>query len=203
MKINIEKLEKHKKPLFYIGLFLCLIILYYSKKNILVSVLLAYLTDEILKNCEEKMKSQSFSNISIILGILISVVGFACKNSSCFLILIFLLFSKVFLSLLVFLLSICFIWCFCDYNNKIKDRCKKFIAIVTGRYTDENSDYLNEFKSSIFINSIIIVFLVFLVASFQNSIVSDLITEDYILSYLSIFIVKLLNFLKKEILKIS
>jgi len=66
MKINIEKLEKHKKPLFYIGLFLCLIILYYSKKNILVSVLLAYLTDEILKNCEEKMKSQSFSNISII-----------------------------------------------------------------------------------------------------------------------------------------
>lgn len=67
------------------------------------------------------------------------------------------------------------------------------------------SDFFNEFTNLIFINSVVVTLLIWLVSLFHESIpdITEIINERYILSYLTVLIVKIIDFLKEKVFEIE
>ena len=104
MKALIELIKAHKKFSFYITLIFLGIIFFFLKLYILTSIILAYITEKILKKYENKMKSTKIARISLFLGFIISIgtiIVKTCINISNNFFLTLIFFRHLFLTLLI------------------------------------------------------------------------------------------------------
>lgn len=203
----IELIKTHKKISFYIILILFGIIFFFLKQYILTSIILVYTTEKILKKYENKMKLRKFATGSLILGTLIligTIFSLILKKSIDISNIFFLIFSSIFTILLAFYYVVCFFIYYFQSKNFLK-AVKDSLKLILFRKKNKYSDFLNEFTNLIFINSIVVTLLIFLVSLFHESIpdITEIINERYILSYLTVLIVKTIDFLKEKILEIE
>ena len=203
----IELIKKYKRKSFYVTLILLGIIFFFLKQYTLTSIILAYITEKIFKKYEYKMKSQKLAYSFLIFGIVISIVtaiSFVLKKSSVF----FLIFSSLFVILLAFYYIVCFLIYYFKYQFQSKNflkAIKESLKLILFLKKNKYSDFLNEFTNLIFINSVVVTLLICLVSLFHESIpdITEIINERYILSYLTVLIVKIIDFLKEKVLEIE
>lgn len=202
-----DLIELIKRKSFYVTLILFGVIFFFFKQYTLTSIILAYITEKIFKKYEYKMKSQKLTYSFLIFGIVIFIVtaiSFVLKKSSVF----FLIFSSLFVILLAFYYIVCFLIYYFKYQfqsknflKAIKESLKLTLFLKKNKY----SDFLNEFTNLIFINSVVVTLLIWLVSLFHESIpdITEIINERYILSYLTVLIVKIIDFLKEKVFEIE
>ena len=203
----IELIKKYKRKSFYVTLILLGIIFFFLKQYTLTSIILAYITEKIFKKYEYKMKSQKLAYSFLIFGIVIFIVtaiSFVLKKSSVF----FLIFSSLFVILLAFYYIVCFLIYYFKYQFQSKNflkAIKESLKLILFLKKNKYSDFLNEFTNLIFINSVVVTLLIWLVSLFHESIpdITEIINERYILSYLTVLIVKIIDFLKEKVLEIE
>lgn len=202
-----DLIELIKRKSFYVTLILFGVIFFFFKQYTLTSIILAYITEKIFKKYEYKMKSQKLTYSFLIFGIVIFIVtaiSFVLKKSSVF----FLIFSSLFVILLAFYYIVYFLIYYFKYQfqsknflKAIKESLKLTLFLKKNKY----SDFLNEFTNLIFINSVVVTLLIWLVSLFHESIpdITEIINERYILSYLTVLIVKIIDFLKEKVFEIE
>ena len=192
---------------FYVTLILFGVIFFFLKQYTLTSIILAYITEKIFKKYEYKMKSQKLTYSFLIFGIVIFIVtaiSFVLKKSSVF----FLIFSSLFVILLAFYYIVCFLIYYFKYQFQSKNflkAIKESLKLILFLKKNKYSDFLNEFTNLIFINSVVVTLLIWLVSLFHESIpdITEIINERYILSYLTVLIVKIIDFLKEKVFEIE
>lgn len=202
-----DLIELIKRKSFYVTLILFGVIFFFLKQYTLTSIILAYITEKIFKKYEYKMKSQKLTYSFLIFGIVIFIVtaiSFVLKKSSVF----FLIFSSLFVILLAFYYIVCFLIYYFKYQFQSKNflkAIKESLKLILFLKKNKYSDFLNEFTNLIFINSVVVTLLIWLVSLFHESIpdITEIINERYILSYLTVLIVKIIDFLKEKVFEIE
>ena len=202
-----DLIELIKRKSFYVTLILFGVIFFFLKQYTLTSIILAYITEKIFKKYEYKMKSQKLTYSFLIFGIVIFIVtaiSFVLKKSSVF----FLIFSSLFVILLAFYYLVCFLIYYFKYQFQSKNflkAIKESLKLILFLKKNKYSDFLNEFTNLIFINSVVVTLLIWLVSLFHESIpdITEIINERYILSYLTVLIVKIIDFLKEKVFEIE
>lgn len=207
----IELIKTYKKISFYIILILFGIIFFFLKQYILTSIILVYTTEKILKKYENKMKLRKFATGSLILGTLIligTIFSLILKKSIDISNIFFLIFSSLFVILLAFYYIVCFLIYYFKYQFQSKNflkAIKESLKLILFLKKNKYSDFFNEFTNLIFINSVVVTLLIWLVSLFHESIpdITEIINERYILSYLTVLIVKIIDFLKEKVFEIE
>ena len=211
MKALIELIKAHKKFSFYITLIFLGIIFFFLKLYILTSIILAYITEKILKKYENKMKSTKIARISLFLGFIISIgtiIVKTCINISNNFFLTLIFFRHLFLTLLIIYCGAYFFILYFKYQFKpenflktIKESFKLIIFCEKNKYSDLSSELIN----LIFISSLVVSILIFFVSLFHKIIpdITEIINAHYVLSYFTLLIVKSIDYIKEKILEIE
>ena len=211
MKALIELIKAHKKFSFYITLIFLGIIFFFLKLYILTSIILAYITEKILKKYENKMKSTKIARISLFLGFIISIgtiIVKTCINISNNFFSTLIFFRHLFLTLLIIYCGAYFFILYFKYQFKpenflktIKESFKLIIFCEKNKYSDLSSELIN----LIFISSLVVSILIFFVSLFHKIIpdITEIINAHYVLSYFTLLIVKSIDYIKEKILEIE
>ena len=211
MKALIELIKAHKKFSFYITLIFLGIIFFFLKLYILTAIILAYITEKILKKYENKMKSTKIARISLFLGFIISIgtiIVKTCINISNNFFLTLIFFRHLFLTLLIIYCGAYFFILYFKYQFKpenflktIKESFKLIIFCEKNKYSDLSSELIN----LIFISSLVVSILIFFVSLFHKIIpdITEIINAHYVLSYFTLLIVKSIDYIKEKILEIE
>ncbi len=211
MKALIELIKAHKKFSFYITLIFLGIIFFFLKLYILTSIILAYITEKILKKYENKMKSTKIARISLFLGFIISIgtiIVKTCINISNNFFPTLIFFRHLFLTLLIIYCGAYFFILYFKYQFKpenflktIKESFKLIIFCEKNKYSDLSSELIN----LIFISSLVVSILIFFVSLFHKIIpdITEIINAHYVLSYFTLLIVKSIDYIKEKILEIE
>ena len=211
MKALIELIKAHKKFSFYITLIFLGIIFFFLKLYILTSIILAYITEKILKKYENKMKSTKIARISLFLGFIISIgtiIVKTCINISNNFFSTLIFFRHLFLTLLIIYCGAYFFILYFKYQFKpenflktIKESFKLIIFCEKNKYSDLSSELIN----LIFISSLVVSILIFFVSLFHKIIpdITEIINAHYVLSYFTLLIVKSIDYIKAKILEIE
>ena len=211
MKALIELIKAHKKFSFYITLIFLGIIFFFLKLYILTSIILAYITEKILKKYENKMKSTKIARISLFLGFIISIgtiIVKTCINISNNFFLTLIFFRHLFLTLLIIYCGAYFFILYFKYQFKpenflktIKESFKLIIFCEKNKYSDLSSELIN----LIFISSLVVSILILFVSLVHKIIpdITEIINAHYVLSYFTLLIVKSIDYIKEKILEIE
>lgn len=211
MKALIELIKAHKKFSFYITLIFLGIVFFFLKLYILTSIILAYITEKILKKYENKMKSTKIARISLFLGFIISIGTIIVKtfiniSNNFFLTLIF--FSHLFLALLIIYCGTYIFILYFKYQFKSENflkTIKESFKLITFCEKNKYSDLSSELINLIFISSLVVNILIFFLSLFYKIIpdITEIINTHYILSYFTLLIVKSIDYIKEKILEIE
>lgn len=196
----IELTKKNKENTFYLCLIFFFIISFIFKKHIAASLILSYYIQKKMKKHEKFIKSKILASVFLILVFFIYIYTLIFKGN-----VLISFFSSMFGILLFFCYIVCFLACYYENQYQAKKSLKEAFKLIIFRNNRKYSEFLNEFINSLFLNLTIVTFFIYLVSLLKNYIpdIDKVISESYLMPYLTVLIVKIIDFLKEKVLEIE
>lgn len=196
----IELTKKNKENTFYSCLIFFCIVSFIFKKYIATSLILSYYIQKNMKKHEKFIKSKILASIFLILVFFVFIYILIFRGN-----VLLSFFSFMFIILLFFCYTVCFLACYYENQYQAKKALKEAIKLIIFRNDRKYSEFLNEFINSLFLNLTIVIFLIYLVSLLKNYIpdIDKVISESCLMPYLTVLIVKIIDFLKEKVLEIE
>ena len=210
MDLNIikEYIKANLSSIYYIALFISVVVLFLIGKYAVAGMTLAYLTDKALEKFINSGRKTSWFLIEFFVFVITFFIILFVKffNIPLFKEQIILRFFSVFsLFFILFLIIIFLLQIFYLLLFKGKKPGESFVEtfkIIILNSENENSDDINQLINLALINSVVLVILVLILNQGMPNI-GELISEDYITSYLAFFFFKILDFIKEKMLQLQ
>lgn len=207
--MNLNTIKEYIKEnlssiIYYIFLIISVGILFSIKKYAVAGMTLAYLTDKAL----EKFINSGRKTIWFLIEIFVFVITLFANSFNCSLfkeqiILRFLSVSSTFFFIfLIIILILQIIYLRLFKGKKVIESFVETFKIIILNSENENSDDINQLINLALINSVVLVILVLILNQGIPNI-DELISEDYISSYLAFFFFKILDFIKEKMLQLQ
>lgn len=197
----IELTKKDKEKTFYLCIIFLCVVLFIFKQYIATSVMFSYYIQKNMKKHEKFIKSKNLASVFLILVFFVFLLCILIFRNNIFL----FFFSSMFIILLFFCYVVCFLACYYKNQYQAKKALIEAVELIIFRNDGKYSESLNEFINSLFLNLTIVTFLIYLVSLLKNCIpdIDKVISESYLVSYITVLIVKIIDFLKEKVLEIE